>query len=219
MLIGGAGVDYLQGDDGNDTLDGGIGLDTMRGGAGNDVYLVDAEEYLIEDANQGIDEVRTTLSNYTLGANLDDLTYMGGGPFAGAGNTFANRLTGGAGADTLNGALGNDSLTGGTGADVFVFNTALNATTNKDQINDFVVVDDTIHLENAIFTALTTTGTLSSAAFFQGSAAADAADRIIYNSLTGDLLYDSDGTGSAGAVAFARLGTGFSLTNADFFII
>jgi hypothetical protein len=54
---------------------------------------------------------------------------------------------------------------GGSAADIFVFDSALNATTNVDQITDYNVTDDTIRLENAIFTALTTTGTLAAAAF------------------------------------------------------
>ena len=63
------------------------------------------------------------------------------------------------------------------------------------------------------------TGTLTAAAFVIGSTAADASDRIIYDSVAGALLYDSDGTGSAAAVQIAVLGTGLAMTNADFEII
>ena len=49
--------------------------------------------------------------------------------------------------------------------------------------------------------------------------AGDATDRIIYDSATGALNYDADGLGGADAVQFAKLQTGLSLTNADFFII
>lgn len=48
------------------------------------------------------------------------------------GNTAANNLNGGAGNDTIAGGLGNDTLTGGTGVDFFVFDSAPNATTNRD---------------------------------------------------------------------------------------
>ena len=62
-------------------------------------------------------------------------------------------------------------------------------------------------------------GTLTANAFFSGSAAHDADDRIIYDSSTGNLYYDPDGNGVAAQVLFAHLGTGLALTNADFSIV
>ena len=127
---------------------------------------------------------------------------------------------GNGGTDRLFGGLGNDTLTGGAGADSFIFNTTPNATTNRDTITDFNVTDDTIELENAIFTALgTATGTLSAGAFVIGAAALDAADRVVYNSGTGALFYDSNGNAAGGSVQIATLTTGLLLTNADFLII
>jgi Ca2+-binding RTX toxin-like protein len=128
-------------------------------------------------------------------------------------------LRGGAGHDLINGGWGNDRLEGATGWDSFLFNTTLSATMNVDQISDFVVVDDTIQLENAVFTALTTTGTLASGAFRIGSAAADADDRIIYNPSTGAMIYDPNGSAVGGAIQFASLSTGLSLTNADLLVV
>jgi serralysin len=52
-----------------------------------------------------------------------------------------------------------------------------------------------------------------------GAAAQDAQDRIIYNSATGALLYDSDGVGGAAAVQFAELSAGLALTNLDFLVV
>ena len=52
-----------------------------------------------------------------------------------------------------------------------------------------------------------------------GAAAADATDRIIYNSGTGNLFFDQDGTGAAAQVLFADLATGLALTNNDFFVV
>ena len=99
------------------------------------------------------------------------------------GNLVNNNLSGAGGSDglygyegqdTLNGGAGNDSLTGGDGADVFVFNSALSATTNVDEITDFVHGTDKIRLENAIFVQLGANNTvLTNAAFFVGSAAHD----------------------------------------------
>jgi serralysin len=101
-----------------------------------------------------------------------------------------------------------------------VFDKAPNATSNRDTITDFNVLDDTIALENAIFTALgLTTGTLTAAAFRIGTAAGDADDRIIYNSSTGALFYDSNGNAAGGSVQIATLTSSLALTNNDFWII
>ena len=49
-----------------------------------------------------------------------------------------------------------------------------------------------------------------------GSSANDSSDRFIYNSGTGDLFFDSDGTGSAQQTKLAKLDAGLALTNSDF---
>ncbi|KRD96101.1 hypothetical protein ASE63_11805 [Bosea sp. Root381] len=109
-LIGNTGDDLLFGHDGTDTLDGGLGADLMVGGAGNDTYTVDdAGDVVVEAAGGGTDTVQTTLAAYTLGAELENLTYTGAGTFAGTGNELANRIVGGAGVDTLSGLGGNDT--------------------------------------------------------------------------------------------------------------
>lgn len=127
-------------------------------------------------------------------------------------------LKGGSGNDSIYGGLGADTLTGGTGSDKYYLDTAPGSG-NVDRITDFSTVYDRIGLENAVFTALTTTGTLSSAAFHKGAAASDISDRIIYNPTTGAVLYDPDGTGSAAAVQIAQLNTGLNVSYSDFFVI
>jgi Ca2+-binding RTX toxin-like protein len=146
------------------------------------------------------------------------------------GNSAANTLNGFGGNDTLNGGGGNDvllgglgidTLTGGGGADFFVFDTALNAATNRDTMTDFVAVDDTLRLDRTVFAKLTTLGTLS-AGFFRASsngAAADGNDYILYNTTTGALLYDLDGNGAAVAIPFATLATKPVITAADCVVI
>jgi Ca2+-binding RTX toxin-like protein len=68
---------------------------------------------------EGTDTVQTTLTSYTLGANLENLTFTlaGNVSFAGTGNELVNVITGGGGADTLRGNGGNDTLTGNAGND------------------------------------------------------------------------------------------------------
>ncbi|MBR1148206.1 S-layer family protein, partial [Bradyrhizobium sp. AUGA SZCCT0431] len=127
--------------------------------------------------------------------------------------------------DEIHGGAGNDTLFGGGNNDVFVFDTALDATTNVDTIKDFnASTADDIQLENSIFTALSTTGVLN-AANFRASAGGDAADGndfVLYDTGNGNLYYDADGNGAGNKVLFARIDlTGLSGTvnAADFHII
>jgi len=119
MLWGLGGNDTLTGAAGNDDLDGGTGADTMTGGTGDDTYRVDdAGDVVVEAANGGTaDRVATSLSSYTLAANVERLTFNGTGDFAGTGNGLDNVVVGGTGDDTLTGDAGDDSLDGGAGAD------------------------------------------------------------------------------------------------------
>jgi Ca2+-binding RTX toxin-like protein len=135
-----------------------------------------------------------------------------------SGNDLNNLLVGNAGNNALNGGWGNDTLTGGTGHDTFAFTTALNNTANVDIITDFVAADDTIRLENAVFTALTATGTLAASAFAIG-AATTAAQHILYNSSNGWLSYDADGSGAGAAIHFATLSTHPTISNTDFVVV
>ncbi|NKN09927.1 rhizobiocin, partial [Rhizobium laguerreae] len=119
-LWGNAGNDSLTGDSGNDTLDGGAGIDKMSGGVGDDVYIVDnANDIVIENANEGTDAVRTAVWNFTLATNIENLTYTGTGTFAGYGNAAANVITGATGFDQLDGKAGADTLIGGAGDDTY----------------------------------------------------------------------------------------------------
>jgi Ca2+-binding RTX toxin-like protein len=115
VLTGNAAVNTLIGDAGDDTLDGGAGADKLTGGTGNDVYVVDvAGDAVTELADGGTDTVQTKLASYTLGANVENLVFLGTGAFTGTGNALANKLTGGVGNDSLVGGLGNDTLDAGT---------------------------------------------------------------------------------------------------------
>ncbi|MGO8069770.1 M10 family metallopeptidase C-terminal domain-containing protein, partial [Rhizobium leguminosarum] len=121
VITGGAAIDTLSGGAGNDTLNGGAGADTMIGGTGDDTYVVDnAGDSVTENAAAGTDTVRTILAAYTLGANVENLTYIGTAAFVGTGNSLANTITGGVGNDTLNGGAGADSLIGGAGSDIYI---------------------------------------------------------------------------------------------------
>jgi len=79
-----------------------------------------AGDGVIEATGAGTDSVRTTLASYTLGANVENLTYTGAGNFIGGGNTLDNLMTGGVGNDLLNGGAGVDRMVGGLGNDIYV---------------------------------------------------------------------------------------------------
>ncbi|PLU75196.1 hypothetical protein BMJ21_02025 [Sinorhizobium medicae] len=93
--------------------------------------------------------------------------------------------------------------------------------TNVDTVTDFIVADDTIQLQNSIFTAIVGTGALTDVQFVANATgtAETAENRIIYDVDTGELFYDSDGNGAGGAVQFATLGNNLSITATDFFVV
>jgi Ca2+-binding RTX toxin-like protein len=116
-LTGGTGADTLSGGEGHDTLSGGGGADSMAGGNGNDRYDVfQAGDKVVELAGGGIDTVVTTLTTYTLGANVENLNALGGA-ITGTGNALSNAMSGSSGADQLSGLDGNDSINGFSGND------------------------------------------------------------------------------------------------------
>lgn len=134
------------------------------------------------------------------------------------GTSGADEIYGNGGNDVINGKGGNDALYAGSGKDAIVFDTLLSSS-NVDRIADFNVADDTIRLDNAVFSKLTATRALSSSFFRIGEKAADSNDHIVYDQGTGALSYDADGSGSGAAVKFASLKAGLGLTAADFFVI
>jgi serralysin len=129
-------------------------------------------------------------------------------------------LKGLGGNDYLYGGLGNDRLYGSTGRDWFVFDTRPSST-NKDTIYDFNVKDDTVRLENSIFTKVGVNGYLKAGAFWTNNTgkAHDRDDRVIYDKDSGVLYYDSDGTGSDKAVAFTTISKHLSMTSKDIYIV
>lgn len=240
-LWGDEDADYMEGGAGNDTLDGGTGSDTMIGGKGNDTYYLGYDAKDVIDDQGAANDVDTVImpyliTSYTLPKGIENGTIAAGTSNSNlTGNTGNNELTGNAGNNILNGAVGrdslfggvgndvlvggtsNDTLSGGAGKDVFKFDAKL--TTNTDKITDFVVADDTIQLDNAVFKKFTATGVLNAASFVKGAAAHDSNDYIIYNATTGAVSYDADGSGAGAAVQIAVLGANLSLTNADFMVI
>ncbi|MFI0848966.1 calcium-binding protein [Mesorhizobium sp. IMUNJ 23232] len=225
-LTGNAFAQSTTGNDGDNILnDGGLGgADTMAGRGGNDIYRINnSGDVIIESASAAggtADRVSTSV-DYRLadGVGIEIMTTSNSKAVSAVdltGNAFAQSLTGNAGDNRLEGREGNDTLQGGAGKDTFVFNTAP-AANSVDTIGDFNVVDDRFLLSDAMFKALSP-GILAFAAFRANTTglAADATDRIVYESDTGKLFYDADGLGGATGIQFAKLAVGLALTNTDF---
>jgi len=228
----------LTGGAGADTLDGLGGADRMIGGAGNDTYIVDSTgDLAVEDAAMGSDHVKATAS-HTLGANVEKLTLTGKAQLDGSGNIHDNVLTGnagnnwltglagsdslygGTGDDVLNGGAGADAMTGNAGADRFVFD-VIEVKANKDTIKDFEKGVDTIALDADVFSAVASTaaGTLDPAQFVIGGLPTNGSSRILYNTSSGAIYYDPDGTGSSPSLLIATLSSKPVLGAGDFLLI
>ena len=235
QLTGDNDANVLTGNSGNNFFNPRGGDDTIQGGAGNDQVTlggggVPTYGNKLIDLGAGFD--RLDFSGFARSAIVVDLaagTLKGGGD-AGqgsatligieqvsgdgfndriSGSAVAEALNGGGGNDTIDGRGGNDTLTGGLGADTFVFDTAPSAG-NVDQVTDFVSASDRLNFDNATFTALGADGSFvagdgrfaAGAGFTSGR---DASDRLVYDTTTGNLYYDADGSGTGAAQLVATL--------------
>ena len=215
----------IIGNAGANAINGRGGVDKMQGLAGNDAYFVDqAGDIIVETA--GTDNVNASVS-YSLAAGVSVETLRTTDAAATTainltGNNLANTVVGNAGVNVLNGgasASDNDMLTGGAGNDYFAFNTALNAPPTSTPSPTLRWRTTPSGWTMRCSPGSRPVGVLNADAFHIGTAAADAEDRLVYNSATGALSYDANGTGAGGLAQFAKLAAGLSLTTADFVVV
>lgn len=230
----GDGNDTVYGGDGNDlmrttlawernTFDGGAGIDTVdysvqtyaegrtyggfggMGGVWVDLGAGKAWRYRYgAQYYDGIPDTLVSIEN-AIGSNLRDQLVGDAGANRLEGLDGDDKLNGGGGADTLIRGAGNDTLTGGGGADRFVWDTPLGQS-NVDTITDLMTSDgDVIVLPSSVLTMLTQSGGVSGHFRTSTQNAEGGDDYIVYNSSTGQLLYDQTGMGSSEAVWFATL--------------
>jgi Ca2+-binding RTX toxin-like protein len=207
-LSGGSGDDSLVGAAGSDSLQAGIGTDSLSGGGGDDHLGGGAGADLLA-GGIGLDQLAGGIGDDHMNGGADADTLSGG-----AGRDI---LAGGTGNDVVSGGTGKDVLSGGAGADVFSLDS--DDAADADRVTDFVASDDTIQLENAVFTAFgTETGTLAAGHFTANAAgvALDADDFIVYDTDTGKIFDDADGNGAGAAVQIGIVGANLGLTAADF---
>jgi Ca2+-binding RTX toxin-like protein len=198
--------DNLSGGFGNDTINGLGGSDDMAGGRGNDTYIVESKgDIITEFANEGIDSVFSS-ADYTLSANIENLTITGTSGRVATGNELNNIITGGVSTDILNGAAGNDvligglgtdTLTGGLGNDIFKFNAILESQRgNKhDIITDFTTGDK---IDLSLIDANSSTSAVNDAFSYIGAGAfTKVAGQLRYDAVTHNLTGDINGDGGA----------------------
>jgi len=230
-LSGGSGADLLYGNNGNDTLDGdadadrlfgGAGRDVLRGGEGDDhLFGGDHRDWLFGElgsdtlqGGDGDDELDGgDGADLLLGQIGDDVLLGGNQSDILDGGVGDDRLFGGDGDDLLKGGYGNDWLEGGAGVDRFVF-TAFGYP-QADTVADFGE-GDTIWLDSRRFNL--TTGELAPEMFALGSVATTESHRIVYDATTGQLWFDSDGSGSGAMRPIATFRDAPELTVEDVFV-
>jgi Ca2+-binding RTX toxin-like protein len=216
-------------------ITGGGANDAMIGGAGDDTYVVDVSTDIVTELaiDLGVDLVKAAAS-YTLNtgnaAGVENLTLTGAATINGTGNALNNTIIGNVAANVLNGGLGADTLTGGAGNDSFVLN-ATDYQSFHDIITDFKASGlDKLQLSKTIFTGLqsatpTAAGVaLTASDFLSGTsvtASTNSGQHLLYDSDSGALYYDGDGSGVNNAFQIALLGieTHAILLLADIFVI
>ena len=125
----------------------------------------------------------------------------------------SNIINGFGGNDTLQGGDGDDTLDGGTGSDFLQ-----GGFSSDTYIVDNVGEDLLCFSARGFGGELVGQALLDQSQFTLGAAATSSSDRFIYDSDTGNLFFDIDGTGDIAQVQIATLSSGLAMTNADIFI-
>ncbi|GCL34396.1 putative peptidase [Planktothrix agardhii CCAP 1459/11A] len=228
ILDGSSGADQLKGGTGNDTyvVDNTGDVVTELASQGTDLiqssvtYTLPANvEDLTLTGTTAINGTGNTVANIITGNTANNILDGSSGNDNLIGGSGTDQLLGSDGNDSLSGDAGNDTLTGGLGADKFIYNTNAAFTTTAvgvDTITDFNISQtDQIVLDKTTFTSISSaagTGFSVASEFAKVTsdalAATSAAD-IVYNTATGGLFYNQNGTA-------AGFGTGakfLTLTN------
>jgi len=169
------------------------GTISVSGGGGNDLLTL--------IVNQDIDA-----STYTGLLNADASGASGSVSITGGSND--DFITGSSFDDSLIGGEGVDILTGGEGEDNFYFTAPV--ASGVDLITDFNADDDAIYLDSSIFANLGGAGVLDSGSFFteENGLPTSSDGYVYYDSNTGALFYDDNGSDNIDAIQFAQLGLG-----------
>jgi Ca2+-binding RTX toxin-like protein len=170
-----------------------FGDNTKSGDANIDIALIAATTPTLGSSSN--DSLNGTSSDDLINglAGNDSLNGLGGNDI----------LIGSTGNDALSGGEGNDILTGGDGADRFLFSSRAaftSASLGIDNLIDFQPNRDRVVLSKTTFPALTSavgaglTDRSDFALVSTDAAAASSTARLAYNTFTGSLFYNPNGT-------------------------
>ncbi|MFC7500184.1 calcium-binding protein [Enterovirga sp. GCM10030262] len=171
-----------------------------------DVNVHIGVENLILTGTADLSGTGNAVQNQITGNDGNNLLRGLGGADNLSGGDGNDRLEGGDGSDVLNGGVGNDILIGGEGGTTFRFDSFDADTTDWKR-------GDTIRLDVKVFTELRDfdnrpSRSIDEEAFTEATSASQADHRIIYNSASGELFYDPDGSGAQAQVLFATVNPG-----------
>ena len=217
-MSGGEGNDFLFGQKGNDTLSGGDGDDAMFGGAGNDSMSgEDGNDWMY--GNGGSDRMTGGLGNDIMdgGAGADSID-GGTGNDTLLGGVGKDRLTGGTDNDFLEGGAGADRLSGGHGDDIYFYASRFDG---NDTILDFESSQDRFEFAGLGFGVDSGTNLDDGTTFIASGAPTSAVDEatVLYNTTTGELWFDIDGTGAAAAQLIGTITGAPEVTHQDFIFV
>ncbi|MGF2037014.1 MAG: beta strand repeat-containing protein [Nostoc sp. CmiVER01] len=244
LIVGSNGNDTLNGvNSGNDTIDGGKGDDLLL------LYYSSTKGITTTfNATSNIGSITSSTNRVSYknierldisGTNYDDLIVGNNGNDTLSGEGGNDTIIGGAGNDTLiaSSYSGNSILYGGEGNDslsfnnyTFIFETASSTTTSIfgfnsynegiDSIDGFNTTNQLIQVSAVGFGGGLSSGSLKANQFTIGTSATTNTQRFIYNSATGGLFFDQDGSACGFTqVKFAQLSTGLSLTENNFVVV
>lgn len=231
--------------EGSDTLDGGRGNDTydiradpfqdhrpvLRDAGGIDTVLTNHDHVLgagFENLTlfEGVSGTGNSLNNVIITNTNEPHAYFvdgAGGNDTLLGGPDRDTMLGGNGNDRLSGGGGNDSLTGGGGKDDFVFAVAP-GDANADVVVDFASSRDRLLLDDAAHPDIGARGrfALNDERFLAAAGATsgqEADDRVIYDTSTGNLYYDADGSGGGEAQLVASFAGNPAIAATDITVI
>ncbi|MBD2452196.1 calcium-binding protein [Nostoc sp. FACHB-152] len=241
-LVGGSGNDTFYVHSINDIIVESSFPDTDTVISSLDWQLGANLENLVLTRSRTINGIGNSLNNTLTGNNSANTLAGRDGNDQLLGLAGQDTLDGGNGNDTLDGGAGNDELIGGVGADVLTggegrdnfllripnynsydpyyrypyFNPPSDG---FDTITDYSIADDKLVVSIAEFGLAQPLGILKSNIFRLGSSATSASERFIYDQSTGNLFFDTDGSGSASQVQIAKLSSQVALTNTNIVLI